>query len=263
MGEKDARRRRAGMGLGGGTSLQDIIAHAQESAEAWEGDEGSIVTAEELRTRDAARRHDAHIRNTFAKGELKMTFGTFSPSTDAQSAAKLACEKFAQDVAGRSDLLTGMMLSSPPGRGKTHLAMATLLEVASPDCDVRVCAVPSFLASIKASFSKNTPGDPDQILSWHKQADLLLLDDLGAERETEWAIETLYLLVDHRVKHELPTIITTNLTPTEFVARANGKFTKNYGDDPIYCSRIYSRLRGMVIGNIHLLDGDDYRARVN
>jgi DNA replication protein DnaC len=122
--------------------------------------------------------------------------------------------------------------------------------------------VPSFLASIKASFSKQSSGDPDQILSWHKQADLLLLDDLGAERETEWAIETLYLLIDHRVKHELPTIITTNLTISEFVKRADGEFTANYGDDPIYCARIYSRLRGMVVGNIHVLDGEDYRARV-
>jgi DNA replication protein DnaC len=256
------------MGKGGGTPIQDIMDHARQSQEDWLEVGGDLLDHhDELRRRDQARKHDVHIRNTFAKGERRMTFKAFSATTAAQTKAEVACREFSHAVhMGIHDPLyevpPGLLLSSLPGRGKTHLAMATLLDAASPDIDVRVCAVPSFLASIKASFSKQSSGDPDQILSWHKSADLLLLDDLGAERETEWAIETLYLLVDHRVKHELPTIITTNLSLTEFVKRADGEFSANYGDDPIYCARIYSRLRGMVIGNIHVLDGDDYRGKV-
>jgi DNA replication protein DnaC len=122
--------------------------------------------------------------------------------------------------------------------------------------------VPAFLARVKSRFSKSVHGDPNELLMKCQSADVLLIDDLGAERETEWAIETLYLIIDHRWHEEKPTIVTSNLTAGEFMERADGKFSKNYGDDPVYTSRIYSRLRGMLMGNIHVLDGDDYRAKV-
>ena len=255
-----ATSRRKGRGVTEDLSISDLVAKARDAAVAHTEEHGEYEP-KDLVGAELKRKHERHLNNTFSKLHRRMDFPSFDPSaTDAIFRAKVACHNYASAIVAGEEV-SGLLLSSPPGRGKTHLGVATLQAVATPERRVEVCQVPNFLAEIKAAFSPRSDADPDLILNQMKTADVLLLDDLGAERETEWAIETLYLLVDHRVQNELPTIITTNLGLTEFNQRADGEFSKNYGDDPVFCSRIYSRLRGMVIGNIHVLDGEDYRAR--
>ncbi len=57
----------------------------------------------------------------------------------------------------------------------------------------------------------NDPGrDMDEWMDSVKNADLLLLDDLGAERASEWVRERIFVIVNHRYREELPTIFTSN-----------------------------------------------------
>jgi DNA replication protein DnaC len=72
---------------------------------------------------------------------------------------------------------------------------------------------------------------------------LLLLDDIGAERMTEWVQETIYLLVNHRYENMQPIIFTSNLAPSELAERV--------GD------RIMSRIIEMC--DVIKLEGDDRR----
>lgn len=76
-----------------------------------------------------------------------------------------------------------------------------------------------------------------------QSADLLLLDDLAAERGSEWTVEVLYRLLDYRYAWELPTIITSNVPPPEITNRLG--------------ERIASRLAGM--GRTVVLEGPDHR----
>ncbi|WP_457677809.1 ATP-binding protein [Thermovibrio sp.] len=122
----------------------------------------------------------------------------------------------------------GIVLYGPPGTGKTHLAVATLKNVIEYKglrgifCDFR-----GLLISLRNSFS--SPSDSTaEILDSARRAPLLVLDDVGAERNTEWAKEMLAEIVNFRYTHNLPTIITTNLTfdssgEESFVSKFDGR----------------------------------------
>lgn len=216
-----------------------------------------------LQEQHAKRAEDIRLGRMFPKMYRRMTFGSFKPQTVMQRKAGDVCQAFADRInAGESP--PGLLLSGPPGRAKTHLGVSILRDVASVKTRtsrrvrVQICEVAEFLGDMRESYGV---GDDSgrAILASMKGADVLLLDDVGAERETPWATEMLYGLVNHRAKHELTTILTTNIDPHDFARRADGVFPKSYGDDPIYCWRIYSRLRGMVVGSGALLDGPDGR----
>jgi DNA replication protein DnaC len=72
---------------------------------------------------------------------------------------------------------------------------------------------------------------------------VLLLDDLGAEKETEWTQEQLYRVINHRYNEGLPTLIAGNVPLDEI--------------EP----RIASRIRDTRIGQVIVLTGPDYRTR--
>lgn len=65
----------------------------------------------------------------------------------------------------------------------------------------------------------------------YQECSLLILDDLGVERVTEWSLEILFKIVDYRYNEELPILITTNCTPEEL--------KEHVGD------RIFDRIRSM------------------
>jgi DNA replication protein DnaC len=75
--------------------------------------------------------------------------------------------------------------------------------------------VPSLLDGLRAWIAHPEDKDP---LWRYIRADLLVLDDLGRERVTDWATERLYVLVNARYGELRPTIATTNLRPSELVA---------------------------------------------
>ena len=72
---------------------------------------------------------------------------------------------------------------------------------------------------------------------------LLFIDDIGAEKMTEWVAETFYLILNYRYNEMLPTIFTSNLSPSELAERI--------GD------RIVSRIIGS--SDVIKLDGEDRR----
>jgi DNA replication protein DnaC len=81
---------------------------------------------------------------------------------------------------------------------------------------------------------------------------LIVLDDVGAERPTEFALETLALIVEHNHVRGTPMIVTTNYSPSALAQRLGQ-------DDPVLGQRIVSRL---IEGALRIkLDRADLRAR--
>lgn len=101
----------------------------------------------------------------------------------------------------------GLLFYGPPGTGKTYLA--TCIANALLEKQVNV-VMTTFIRIAKIGMMRN---DDDSILMNNVvNAQLLIIDDLGAERGTEFAQEQVYSFIDRRNEKQKPTIITTNLT---------------------------------------------------
>jgi DNA replication protein DnaC len=134
-------------------------------------------------------------------------FSNFQTETATQMRALKECEEFFYSF---PFIERGLLLYGPPGTGKTHLAAATLRNVITYKgkrgifCDFR-----NLLIDIKSTFE--TSESSTEILETALKAPLLILDDVGAERNTDWAKDILSTIINYRYVNSLPTIITTNL----------------------------------------------------
>ena len=102
---------------------------------------------------------------------------------------------------GRNQLLLG-----PVGVGKSHAAVAACREHHQRGAEVVFLPVVELLDQLR-------PGGPEGAMENLAHADLLVLDDLGSERATDWTAERLYALVNRRWLEERPIVATTNLEP--------------------------------------------------
>ena len=102
--------------------------------------------------------------------------------------------------------------------------------------------VPELLDNMRGTY--NDPGrDIDEWMDSVKNAELLLLDDLGAERANDWVRERIFVIVNHRYREELPTIFTSNIGPKDLAAQLG--------------ERTASRIIAMC--DWISLEGEDYR----
>jgi DNA replication protein DnaC len=118
-----------------------------------------------------------------------------------QPAAAAELRDWAKSPRGRNLVLLG-----PVGVGKSHAAVAAVRPQFDRGQEVRFLPVVELLDMLR-------PGGPDGALYDLAGTDLLVLDDVGSERPTEWTAERLYALVNRRWLEERPTVVTSNLAP--------------------------------------------------
>ncbi|MHB1357010.1 MAG: ATP-binding protein [Anaerolineae bacterium] len=168
--------------------------------------------------RDRAERERAdrmRRRCGMSKAELeRWRFETFHPEQctpangiEGQMAIKAMrhykemCETYALNPKG------WIALQGGTGVGKTHLAYAIAAKALSTGKGVYAHSVPEMLNMLRGGFADDTYGTWIREL---KEIELLVLDDLGAQRNTEWAQEQLYEIVDKRYAVQKPLVVTTN-----------------------------------------------------
>ena len=105
-----------------------------------------------------------------------------------------------------ADAGTGSYVWGVPGVGKTYAAAAAVRLALRDGKTAKLITSKRLLDGIKDGYGN---GD-SYVLETAETVQLLVLDDLGAERPTDWAIETLSRLIDTRYASDRPTIITSN-----------------------------------------------------
>lgn len=106
-----------------------------------------------------------------------------------------------------------LLLCGRVGRGKTHQAWGAIRALAVTG--LRIAWVVTTAADMYAAIRPRTGVDSETVFQHYARARLLVLDDVGASKSTEWTEEINYRLVNHRYENELPTLFTSNLTPKE------------------------------------------------
>lgn len=167
-----------------------------------------------------------------------LTFDDYTETAENKKAVEAA--RWILDSEKESIYLYG-----PKGTGKTMLASIVTNELIRHGKPVLFSSVPELMADIRASFKTDNTAD---VIDSIKQAAVLILDDLGAERATEWVGEQIFSIINARYENNRQTIITSNYTPDELML---------HFADKTQGERIISRIYGMCV-RVNIL-GKDWR----
>lgn len=164
-----------------------------------------------------------HVRLTLhtMRDDVKWTF---DKDTEADSPIAKTCRKYVDRWDDMRKDNMGILLYGSKGTGKTFYASCVYNELIKR----RVLCGFTSTANLMNLLSK---WDKDELYEVLDRVKLLVLDDLGAERDTTYSAELMYSVIDKRYKTGLPTIVTTNLDRGEMDAETD-----------IYRSRIYDRV---------------------
>ena len=103
-----------------------------------------------------------------------------------------------------------LVLIGKVGCGKTHLAAAIANQSLEDGAVVLFKTVSDLLDHLRTTYMPNSTEVYDQLFSKMREAELLVLDDLGAQQSSPWANEKLFQLFNYRYNSRFPTVITTN-----------------------------------------------------
>jgi DNA replication protein DnaC len=125
----------------------------------------------------------------------------------------------------KSILLTGTC-----GSGKTHLAVSVLRELyIAGHRNLLYRNVPELLFAIRASFNGGEQSER-AIVDECTNAEYLILDDMGAEKSTEYSIGVLYMIINHRLSHNKPTVITSNLSLAQIDSKLDARIASRLSE---------------------------------
>lgn len=167
---------------------------------------GSQVCGCQAAKRLAALKKRTRIPAGFEHATLD-SFVSGPKTVQALMAAKQFVKEF---IPGQAT--SGLLFTGSVGTGKTHLAVGMLLDLAAEKgIEGRFVDVRELLDRLRSSYDNNAQETQAQILKPLLTADLVVIDELGAARPSDWVFETIELLIGGLYNRVIPTVVTTNL----------------------------------------------------
>ena len=133
------------------------------------------------------------------------------------------CRRYAECFNEMMEKNQGLLFYGGVGTGKTYAAACIANYLLSRR---RSVVMTSFVKLLESMM--NFKEDDSVLISRLNRAKLLIIDDLGAERSTDFALEKVYNIVDSRYRAKLPVILTTNLSMDELMQATDIRYTRIY-----------------------------------
>jgi DNA replication protein DnaC len=159
------------------------------------------------------------------------------------AAALAAAREFANGQSANSVLT----FWGPNGTGKSHLIEAIGRLMMTRGVWVKYAFSADLLDTLRASYSDDAEGGFEKAYGLYSRPAVLMLDDLGAEKSTEWAVEKLTRLIDDRYRQDRPMVVATNMTEAVMAERLS----------PRLADRLFDYRTGKV--RVVNLSGESYR----
>jgi DNA replication protein DnaC len=180
--------------------------------------------------------------------------------------ARLVVEAFARDFPAANE--TGLLLMGPCGVGKTHLAVAALRQLMLRGHRVRFYDYRELLKDIQASYDPDNPTSELGVMEPVLDAEVLLLDDLGAAKPSPWALETISHILNRRYNDQRVTLLTTNylddVEPATAPSRLPSGQTVSAAREESLTDRIGQRVRSRLYEMCRTVEvfSADYRREI-
>jgi DNA replication protein DnaC len=136
------------------------------------------------------------------------------PVTDIEQHVVSATRRFADTIEDRLEAGRGLWFMGPVGTGKTTLAMLVSKAALKAGRSVAIYSLPRLMNEIRETAHHADRSHVD-LLDRLTAVELLHIDDVGAERSTDWVLEELYSIVNARYEDQRSVMITTNILDRE------------------------------------------------
>lgn len=197
-----------------------------------------------IENRNAQERIQKLFEESMMSARFKdRTFDNFKQYNDSLSYAFGTARKYAQNFENARKLSrNGIIFTGGVGSGKTHLAASIANYLLRKEVKVVFGTMSDFLEKIKEGFST----DSNETIKALRCADLLVIDDFGKEKETEWVKEQIFKIINARYENNLPIVITTELSAKAILTR--------------FDKAVYSRINECCFPI--KVEADDYRLQI-
>lgn len=196
-----------------------------------------LASVEDAITAQTNRVRYMKEQSNLGKRFASRTFGTFNPSDNRK--AYEDCKWYVDEGIHQREK-NGLILCGSYGTGKTHLAASIVNEATDQGISALFNTYIGHLEALKKEFNSD---DERTYLDKMYGVELLVLDDVGKERTTEWTESVMFDVINNRYENMRPILITTNL---------NAKQLEDY-----FGGAVYSRLIEMC--HMVVTHGKDHR----
>jgi DNA replication protein DnaC len=213
----------------------------------------------QLRTRAQALLAGARIPKRYEHCELSSFTTDFPGAHPSLALARIGAGKFVEEYDPREG--TGLLIIGRIGVGKTHLAVGIIKElILSRNVPCLFYDYRELLKKIQNSYNDSVQATELEVLRPVFDCEVLVLDELGAVKPTEWVWDTVSLILNTRYNNSRTTIITTNFeneAPGAVIGPRGAAREETLGDR--IGERMRSRLHEMC--RIIKLEGFDFRQK--
>ncbi len=174
-----------------------------------------------------------------------LNFENFNSNSENELAIAIAKDYVNKNITSANT--NGLIIMGESGVGKTHLAASIANKLIENDKIVLMGRLTTLLDMIKETFKDNTKSE-NELIELYSNVDMIIVDDLGTEKISNWALEKLYTIIENRNENRLPIIITTRFDKQGLIERFGQSQDEQLVDAII--SKLYQMCYGITLKNM-------------